>query len=345
MQKRGQYRDERKEMQNWEFVSRLAATMKSDTQIAIDVRDLVKVYQKRNAPRVRAVDGISFQVRRGEIFGLLGPNGAGKTTTLKVLTTLLPPTGGTVTILGHDVMTAGLEVRKQICVVLQESAVELFLSVWNNFVTFGRFHGLSKPEIAARAKRVIELFDLGEHVDHKAIDLSGGLKRRVQVAKMFMVDKPIVFLDEATTGMDTFNKRTTLNAIKAEAVRGRTIVLTTHMLEEAEELCHSLAIINHGRIIAAGSIQQVKADALRLYYVSLTFGRLTKRLLQGLQRAMPLKMETKDSSVELTVRNHEAAMKLVQSARRLGALRHFEISSASLEDVFVELIDKKEAAT
>ncbi len=308
---------------------------------AIDVRNLVKVYEKRGQPPVRAVDGISFQVRRGEIFGLLGPNGAGKTTTLKILTTLLAPTSGTATLLGYDVRQQPLEVRKNICVVLQENAVEMFLSVRNNFMTFGRFHGLSARETEARMDRVLDLFGLREYLHQRAIDLSGGLKRRVQVAKMFVVEKPIVFLDEATTGMDTFNKRATLKAIKEEATRGRTVVLTTHMLEEAEELCTSVAIINHGKIIAAGSVRNVKAMGLRLYHISLTFARLSQQILQKLHLAKPLKIDVNDHTVNISVREESTALKILETAKRAGTLETFEITSASLEDVFVELIDKQ----
>ncbi|MBI2620446.1 MAG: ABC transporter ATP-binding protein, partial [Ignavibacteriales bacterium] len=234
---------------------------------AIQVSNLVKIYEKRGKAPVHAINGISFDVRKGEIFGLLGPNGAGKTTTLKILTTLLSPTSGSVTVFGHDIAREPLEVRKQICVVLQENAVELYLSVRNNFLTFGRFHGLGRKEIDLRIGRLAELFGLNEYMNAKGVDLSGGQKRRIQVAKMFLVDKPIVFLDEATTGMDTFNKRTTIAAIKEEVTRGRTVVLTTHLLDEAEELCDGVAIINHGRLIAHGSIEKVKSIGLRLLYV------------------------------------------------------------------------------
>jgi len=192
------------------------------SSVAIEVRNLVKVYQKRSQPPVRALEGISFDVPQGRIFGLLGPNGAGKTTTLKILTTLLPATSGSARILGYDVAAHPLEVRKNICVVLQENAAELYLSLRDNFRTYGRFHGLNWREIEVRADRVMELFGLDEYRNQKLIDLSGGLKRRLQVAKVFMVDKPVVFLDEATTGMDAINKRATIQAIREEARRGRT---------------------------------------------------------------------------------------------------------------------------
>jgi ABC-2 type transport system ATP-binding protein len=307
---------------------------------AIEVENLVKIYNPDGNHPVRAVDGISFAVRRGEIFGLLGPNGAGKTTTLKILTTLLQPTSGSARLLGHDVVRSPLDVRKNICVVLQQDAVEQYLSVRNNFVIFGRFHGLSRKEIDLRCERVYDLFGLREYLDQKPIDLSGGLKRRVQVAKMFVVDKPIVFLDEATTGMDTLNKRATLDAIKEESRRGRTIILTTHMLDEAEELCTSMAIINHGIVIASGSTEEVKSKTPRLYYVRMSFKRMTETVVRALKRIPSVKLELQEKSAELTVKDQAVALQAAVKMKRSGLMENFEITSVSLEDVFVELLDK-----
>jgi ABC-type multidrug transport system ATPase subunit len=310
---------------------------------AIDVQNLVKEYRRTDGPPLRAVDGISFSVEQGTIFGLLGPNGAGKSTTIKVLTTLLAPTSGTVLVNGFDVVRQPLDVRKNLCVVLQENAVEVFLTVRHNFLTFGKFHGMTSAQIEAKMGRVIELFSLQEVIDQKPIDLSGGLKRRVQVAKMFLVDKPVVFLDEATTGMDTFNKRATMNAIREEAQHGRTIVLTTHMLEEAEELCDSIAIINHGRIIASGTTNEVKNMGLQMFYLSLKFNEMGKELEELIQKFAPVKLSMINNEINVTVREHNDALSILSLAQSTGALKHFEIATASLEDVFVELIDRKKA--
>lgn len=310
-------------------------------QKAISIQNLVKEFPRKDEQSIRAVDDISFDVQTGQIFGLLGPNGAGKSTTIKVLTTLIPPTSGTVLVNGYDVVKQSLDVRKNICVVLQENSVEVFLTVRHNFLTFGKFHGMTTSDIEKKMGHIVELFGLEEVLNQKPIDLSGGLKRRVQVAKIFLVDTPIVFLDEATTGMDTFNKRATVKAIKEEARRGRTIVLTTHMLEEAEELCDEIVIINHGKIIAKGTTDDVKKLGLQMFYLSLKFSEMEKDLEELMHKFSPVKMDIVNNEVSLTVREHSTALKILSLAQSSGALKHFEISTASLEDVFVELLDHK----
>jgi len=314
--------------------------MMNTNETAIEVSNLVKVFEKRGSLPVRALDGVSFTVRRGEIFGLLGPNGAGKTTTIRILTTLLRPTGGRAIVGGCDVQLSPLEVRKQLCVVLQDNAVELFLSVLDNLRTFGRFHGMNKGELRKRMDHVLALFGLDEFRNTKAIDLSGGIKRRLQVAKVFLAEKPIVFLDEATTGMDALNKRTTLGAIREEARKGRTIVLTTHILEEAEELCDDLAIINHGAVVARGSVESVKRLGLDFVTLRLVFRRVTRSLERWLKDLSPLRLQIKGDSAEMTISREVNLVTLLARIHKEQMVTSFEVAGASLEDVFVELLDK-----
>src|SRR2546425_891488 len=205
---------------------------------------------------------MSFGVARGTIFGLLGPNGAGKTTILKALTTHNRPTAGRARVLGTDVVVQPLEVRRRISVVLQETAIEQFLSVRDNLLTFARFHGLDSALARRRAEEVLERFHLAPEADRKAIDLSGGYRRRVQVAKVFMVTTPVLFLDEFSTGMDPILKRAVMGYLREEARQGRTIVLTTQILSEAEELCDDILIMNKGRQVARGDLhdQDVVAE-------------------------------------------------------------------------------------
>src|SRR5215217_1819532 len=184
------------------------------SQPAIEVDNLVKVFRRRGQPPLCAVDGLSFAVPRGTIFGLLGPNGAGKTTTIRVLTTVVQPTSGRARIMGHDVVHEPLQVRRSIGVVIQESAAELFLSVRDNLLTFARFHGVSGAGARRRADGIMEQFGLTSEAQRKAQDLSGGYRRRVQVAKMFMVETPVMFLDEFSTGMDPILKRAVMDRLR-----------------------------------------------------------------------------------------------------------------------------------
>ena len=228
---------------------------------AIDVVNLEKVYARRRCDPVRAVDGLSFSVATGSIFGLLGPNGAGKSTTLRILTTLLRPTSGTARVAGYDVVREALQVRRNIAVVIQENAAELFLNVRENLLTFARFHGLRGSEMPRRADRVLAQFGLEREAARKAMDLSGGYRRRVQVAKMFMVDTPVLFLDEFSTGMDPILRRAVMALLREAAGQGRTIVLTTHILHEAEELCDDILIVDRGRQVARGDVSSLKAQS------------------------------------------------------------------------------------
>jgi ABC-2 type transport system ATP-binding protein len=233
-----------------------AARFMSD---AIQVTDLRKTFSRGGGPAVRAVDGLSFAVPEGQIFGLLGPNGAGKTTTLRILTTLIRATSGHARVGGLDVAKDPLGVRRRIVVVLQENAVEIFLTVRDNLLTFARFHGLRGAALRRRVDDVMERFGLTADASRKAMDLSGGFRRRIQVAKAILVDTPVVFLDEFSTGMDPILKRGVMDLLRAESRRGRTIVLTTQILSEAEALCDDILIINHGREIARGDVATIKA--------------------------------------------------------------------------------------
>lgn len=311
----------------------------NDTAIAVE--HLVKVYRRGRAEEVRAVDDLSFEVRRGSIFGLLGPNGAGKTTTIRILTTLARPTSGRAIVLGHDVTTNGLEVRKQIGVVIQEQAAELLLTVRDNLLTFARFHGQAGSMVRRRAADVMERFGLDSVADTKVQDLSGGARRRVQVAKMFMIDVPVVFLDEFSSGMDPILKRSVIDMLRDQAAGGRTIVLTTQILTEAEELCDDILIINKGRSIARGDLHHLKTLVERLYEVTLTFERVPEDIESTIAGFHPEEVSINSGTVRLKLRDEESrVLELVSLLARSGRLLRIEINGASLEDIFVELTQK-----
>ncbi|HYN06657.1 MAG TPA: ABC transporter ATP-binding protein [Vicinamibacterales bacterium] len=311
---------------------------------AISVTNLVKTYVRRGQPPVRAVDGLSFDVARGSIFGLLGPNGAGKSTTLRVLTTRSRPTSGEASVLGHDVVTSSLEVRRRISAVIQENAAELFLSVRDNLLTFARFHGRSGPGARRRAAEVMDQFGLTDEAGRKVMDLSGGFRRRVQVAKMLMVETPVMFLDEFSTGMDPLLKRSVMELLRRERAAGRTIVLTTQILSEAEELCDDILIMNRGRQVARGDLHTLKLLSQGVYEVTLTYDRLPDGLVAGLEARAPLRLHASGNTIELALReSEEQVLALVGDLLKRGRVLRVEVGGASLEDIFVDLMERRDA--
>ncbi len=309
---------------------------------AIEVTNLVKTFRSGSDNVIRAVDGVSFKVEKGEIFGLLGPNGAGKSTIVRILTTIVQPTSGTARVFEHDVVQQPLNVRKQIAVVLQETAVETLLSVRDNLHIYGKLHGLSTLETQKRTTKVLEQFDLKDKQKEKAQDLSIGMRRRLQVAKVFMVDSPILFLDEATTGMDPIIKRQTLDSIRELSRQGRTIFLTTQLLEEAEALCDQIVILNHGKSIASGSLDRLRSLTKRRFHVSLSFASEQPEAFQALQSLNPISSTVDGKDAEMQFEGEEAAIferlsKISQQFR----IERFEIRGISLEEIFVELMERK----
>jgi len=312
-----------------------------DTVIRVD--DLIKEFGGGFGMRskTRAVDGLSFTIERGAIFGLLGPNGAGKTTTLRILTTLVRPTSGHASVLGYDVARQSRDVRRHIVVVIQEHAAELLLSVRDNLLTFARFHGLRGTDVRRRAERLMDDFGLQSEAQRKVQDLSGGYRRRVQVAKVFMVDTPVVFLDEFSTGMDPILKRSVMSMLRREADRGRTIVLTTQVLSEAEDLCDDILIIDKGRQVARGDLNALKLLTERIYEVSVTFDRPPNDLDDVLAAYHPSRVRTSQNTVHVALKDQEArALALAMALAARGHVLRLEINGASLEDIFIELTQK-----
>jgi ABC-2 type transport system ATP-binding protein len=313
------------------------------SDVVIRVENLVKVFPggRGASSQVRAIDGLSFTVGRGAIFGLLGPNGAGKTTTLRVLTTLSRPTSGQASVLGFDVVRHGRDVRGRIVVVIQEQAAELFLSVRENLLTFARFHGRAGPDVRRRADLVLDDLGLTPEATRKVQDLSGGFRRRVQVAKVFMVDTPIVFLDEFSTGMDPLLKRSVMELLRREVARGRTIVLTTQILSEAEELCDDILIMDKGRQIARGDLNALKLLSEQVYEVTLTFERVPDGLGDAMAPYSPLRTRVSGNTLHVALKQDELrVLEMVTVLAARARVLRIEINGASLEDVFIQLTQK-----
>jgi ABC-2 type transport system ATP-binding protein len=313
------------------------------TDIALHVENLVKIYPSRQAGRsgLKAVDEVSFSVPCGKIFGLLGPNGAGKSTILKTLSTRIRPTSGRAEVLGYDVVTRPLEVRRRISMVVQEAAVDMLLTTRDNLLTYARFHGIKGAEARRRSDDVIARFQLEREADRKVMDLSGGYRRRVQVAKIFLVDTPVVFLDEFSTGMDPILKRAVMDDLRDASAKGRTIILTTQILSEAEELCEDILIINNGRQVARGDLTTLKLLSEGVYEISMTFDRLPAQIESSIAALQPLRQSVRQNTVELALKVGESRLlEIVTELARQGHVLRVEIGGASLEDIFIELMQK-----
>ena len=231
---------------------------------AIRVEGLRKNYGRR-----RVLDGLDFEVARGEVFALLGPNGAGKTTTINVLTTLARPDAGTVTVAGADVAAQPEQVKRRISLTGQAAAVDDTLTGAENLVMLGRLSGLSRRSARARSDELLERFGLTDAATRRVGTYSGGMRRRLDLALSFVVAPDVLFLDEPTTGLDTRSRRELWDIIRVLADAGTTVFLTTQYLEEADQLADRIAVLDGGRVVAVGTAAQLKArvggDAVELH--------------------------------------------------------------------------------
>jgi ABC-2 type transport system ATP-binding protein len=226
-----------------------------------------------------AVDSISFKVEAGQIFGFLGPNGAGKSTTIKMLTTLLAPTSGKLELAGFDVQTKKDEVRKSFGIVFQDPSVDDELTAYENMQLHSVLYGVSKSALKPRVEELLKLVELWDKRDNQVKTFSGGMKRRLEIARGFLHHPKILFLDEPTIGLDTQTRNLLWNYVKEiNKSEGTTIFFTTHYLEEAENVAQQIAIIDHGKIIARGTSKELekltKTTSLEAAYLKLTGNEL-----------------------------------------------------------------------
>src|SRR5437870_1731272 len=240
-------------------------------ETVITVRDLKKTYQPkaRKGQEVKALDGISFEVPRGEFFGLLGPNGAGKTTTIGILTTRVRPTGGVAKIEGIDVARNPVAVKRRIGVVPQVNNLDRSLTACENLLFHAEYFGFGKHEREQRARQLLERFELADRANEKILGYSGGMVQRLKIARALMHDPAILFLDEPTTGLDPQSRRAMWDLLAELNAKGQTIFLTTHYMEEADQLCRRIAIIDHGELLALDSPLQLKRSVPGGYLIEL----------------------------------------------------------------------------
>ncbi|MHB8732112.1 MAG: ABC transporter ATP-binding protein [bacterium] len=224
-------------------------------RLLVEARDLQRKFKSYHAVR-----GVSFQCYAGEVFGLLGPNGAGKTTTIRMLTTILKPTSGTARIAGHDVATEAEAVRRSIGVLPENAGVYGRLTGREAIRYAGRLYSLPPDELEPRIVEIADALELTKHLDRLTDTYSKGMKQKVNVARALIHNPPVVFLDEPTSGLDVFSAHSVRDFVLRFKAEGRCVILSTHMMEEAERLCDRVAIIGGGRIRAEGRLAELKAE-------------------------------------------------------------------------------------
>jgi ABC-2 type transport system ATP-binding protein len=291
-----------------------------------------------------ALDGVNFSVRRGEVFGLLGRNGAGKSTLIKAMTTLIQPTSGTLRVLGMDPARDGQKIRQRIGVVQQDESFD-FTTVQGNLDVYGMLWGIPKAESRRRREELLTRFGLADVRKRRAFDLSGGQKRRVQVAREFMHEMDILFLDEPTSGLDVIMRRTLLDSVRDEVRRGLTVVFTTHNLEEADYLCDRVAVIDQGRILVLDTVENLKQLYGGKKTIDLTVGNGgAERFFAALTEALGARASVVvkgGSAVILTDDPKGALSKIAALSQTLGVqLEWLNVRQNTLEDVFLRSVGR-----
>ena len=242
----------------------------------IHVQHLTKTYEDLRRGRFHAVDGVTFTVRGGEIFGLLGPNGAGKTTVLRILSTILTPTSGIATVAGHDVVHDPAEVRRQIGFVSNNTSIYDRMSAREMVEYFGRLHGMATGELRDRVETLFTQLRMHEFADVPGAKMSTGMKQKVSIARAMVHDPPVLVFDEATLGLDVLVARNLLGVIRSLREAGKCLIFSTHIMSEVERLCDRIAIMHRGRILDTGTLQELTERHREDDFEELFFGLLSR---------------------------------------------------------------------
>ncbi len=284
---------------------------------------------------VTAVDAVDFDVARGESFGFLGPNGAGKTSTMRMIGCVSPTSGGTLEILGLDPTIDGARIRARLGVVPQEGNLDVELTVRENLLIYGRYFGLSRAECARRADELLEFAQLTERAGDQVEHLSGGMKRRLTIARSLINEPDVLLLDEPTTGLDPQARHLLWDRLYRLKQRGVTLVLTTHYMDEAEQLCDRLVVMDKARIVAEGSPRGLIEEYSTREVTELRFAPGVQETLDGQLDGIAQRIEHLPDRVLLYADDGEAAVSAVH-ARGLRP-ETVLVRRSSLEDVFLRL--------
>jgi len=316
--------------------------IKANPEYAIEVKDLRKSYGK-----VEVLKGINLQVEHSKLLALLGPNGAGKTTTIRILATLLKPDSGTARVFGHDVVQEPDAVRRRVSLTGQFASVDDDLSGLENLILVARLLGYSWAQARTRANELLHAFGLDEAADRLVKNYSGGMRRRLDIAASIIVAPDILFLDEPTSGLDPRSRRQVWDIIRALQTAGRTVLLTTQYLEEADQLADRIVIIDHGAVIADGTIGELKT--------SVGSGTVHVRLRDPAQRTQAEQIVSQTLGVSVHLESDPAALsaqvsdpeRVATTLTRLSqagiAVTDFSLGQPSLDEVFLWINEKESA--
>jgi lipooligosaccharide transport system ATP-binding protein len=306
-----------------------------DPDVLIRAKGLTKQFGE-----FTAVDGIDFELRRGEAFGFLGPNGAGKSSTMRMIGCVSPPSGGELTILGLDPVSDGPSIRARLGVVPQEDTLDMELTVRENLLVYGRYFGLPKAIIAERTARLLDFVQLSERAGDQVEPLSGGMKRRLTIARSLINEPEILILDEPTTGLDPQARHVVWDRLFRLKQQGVTLILTTHYMDEAEQLCDRLVVMDGGSIVAEGSPRELIAAYSTPEVLELRFGVSDHdQAAEKVANAPSERMEVLADRILLYVRDGDAALAAV---RGLGLEPVTSlVRRSTLEDVFLRLTGRR----
>jgi ABC-2 type transport system ATP-binding protein len=304
----------------------------------VQVHGLRKVYEGKQ--RVTAVDGIDLGVREGELYGLLGPNGAGKTTTISICTTRALPTEGTVHIAGINVVESPALVRRSMGIVPQFNTLDRACTVYENIQFHCLYFGFSRTEAKQRTNQLLEQFHLTERADAYPAQLSGGLAQRVQIARAISHRPKVLFLDEPSAGLDPQSRIAMWDAVRRLREEGITVVLTTHYMEEADELCDRVAIIDHGKILIEDTPAALKGavGAQKVYALDLSIHDGINRLIQQVGLLPGVRgVEPTPNGVRIFADNADGLLPDIVRASNPYGLRDLTMTETTLETVFIRL--------
>jgi ABC-2 type transport system ATP-binding protein len=303
----------------------------------INVSNLRKTFDS-----IDALKGVSFNIQQGECYGLLGPNGAGKTTTISIMSTIVEPNEGEVSIAGYDLKKNPLECKKNIGVVTQEIALYNELSAYDNLQFWGGLYDVPKPELTARIDEIVNLLGLADRKNDKVKTYSGGMKRRINIASALLHRPNVLFMDEPTVGIDPQSRNLIFEVVEKLHKEGMTIVYTTHYMEEAERLCDRIGIIDNGEIIAQGTLDELRTSGSMKETVAISFSNLSDERFNIIANDWK-DLQRFDDTIHFYSLNIQGDLsKIIIKCSEIGLeIRNIDIRKVNLETIFLSLTGKQ----